>query len=88
MDSIAKRLVVKQPANGTRGCLLPSYGGDSLVFRVYCDDHSFIDYDVRHSDLQVVIDDPDSYFYEDAYGVACLDHSPATLGLTGVASHD
>jgi hypothetical protein len=50
-----------------------------MVFRVYDADHNFVDYDIRHSDLTVVIDDADAYFYRDEY-TDVLDHAPATLG--------
>jgi hypothetical protein len=52
-----------------------------VVFRVYDAEHNFVDYDLRHSDLTVVIDDPDAFFYRDEYADT-LDHAPATLGRT------
>ena len=67
-----------QPANGVRGHLLNLADG-TMVFRVYNDKHNFVDYDVRHSDLTVVIEDADAYFYRDEYSDV-LDHAPATLG--------
>ncbi len=51
-----------------------------IVFRVYAEDHSFVDYDLHHCDLSVVIKDKDAFFYRDD-GIDRLDHSPATLGL-------
>jgi translation elongation factor P/translation initiation factor 5A len=65
-------------ANGVRGHLLNLADG-TMVFRVYDADHNFVDYDIRHSDLTVVIDDADAYFYRDEY-TDVLDHAPATLG--------
>jgi hypothetical protein len=65
-------------ANGVRGHLLSSANG-TLVFRVYDADHNFVDYDIHHSDLTVVIDDADAFFYRDEYHDV-LDHAPATLG--------
>jgi hypothetical protein len=65
-------------ANGVRGHLLNLIDG-TVVFRVYDSEHNFVDYEIHHSDLTVVIDDPDAYFYRDEY-TDVLDHSPATLG--------
>jgi hypothetical protein len=46
---------------------------------VYDADHNFTDYDLRHCDLTVVIDDEDAFLYEDDAGER-LDHAPMTLG--------
>ena len=67
-------------ANGVRGHLLNLIDG-IVVFRVYGADHNFVDYVLDHSDLTVVIDDEDAYFYRDKRGDK-LDHAPRTLGLT------
>lgn len=68
-------------ANGVKGCLFVESG--IAIFRVY-DKHSkpasFVDYELRHSDLFVTIDDLDAYFYKDVH-VNLLDHSPNTLGI-------
>ena len=71
---------MSKSANGVRGHLLNLVDG-TVVFRVYDTEHNFVDYDLRHSDLTVVIDDPDAYFYRDEYSDT-LDHAPATLGRT------
>lgn len=69
-----------ESADGKQGILIWC-GGDRYVFRVYTHaPHEFVDYDLRHSDLRVVIQDPDAFFYTDEQG-ACVDHNPATLGL-------
>jgi len=65
------------PANGTRGILINVLG--KTMFRVYDKDHNFIDYELHHSDLSVIIDDEDAYFYQHKDRMI-LDHSPATLG--------
>jgi hypothetical protein len=65
-------------ANGLRGHIIDSFDG-AHYFRVYDKDHNFTDYDLRHCDLTVVIDDEDAYLYEDELGER-LDHSPGTLG--------
>jgi hypothetical protein len=65
-------------ANGVRGHLLNFVDG-TMVFRVYDADHNFVDYDIHHSDLTVIIDDADAFFYRDEYADV-LDHAPTTLG--------
>jgi hypothetical protein len=69
-------------ANGTTGILIPVLVDNNqpkIVFRVYGSDRdfSYVDYDLKHSDLQVTVCDQDAYFYDGLY----LDHSPLTLGL-------
>jgi len=66
-------------ANGSSGVLLPI--GETWVFRVYHENGEFTDYDIHHSDLSVIINDADAYFYEREDGRAYLDHSPETLGI-------
>ena len=70
---------MRKPADGTKGILL-RVGFDKWVFRVYEEDHYFVDYDLVHSDLQVVISDSDSTFYSDDKSNR-LDHTPETLGI-------
>ena len=65
-------------ANGVTGQLIPLFTGQ-VVFRVYDDNHNFVDYELKHSDLTVTITDEDAFFYRDEYTDA-LDHAPATLG--------
>jgi hypothetical protein len=72
-------LKAQQSANGVRGHLLNLADG-TMVFRVYDAEHNFVDYDTLHSDLTVVIEDADAYFYRDEYSDV-LDHAPATLGI-------
>jgi len=67
-------------ADGVRGHLLNLFNGE-YVFRVYDDNHNFVDYDIHHSDLCVTINDPDAYFYRKG-DQDILDHAPMTLGLT------
>jgi hypothetical protein len=69
-----------ESADGRAGYLIWC-GGDRYVFRVYTQaPDEFTDYDILHTDMRVVIQDPDAFFYRDAGG-ARLDHSPATMGL-------
>ena len=55
--------MVIKPANGATGYLIWC-GGDKYVFRVYDKEHNFVDYDILHHDLQVVILEDDATFYE------------------------
>jgi hypothetical protein len=69
-----------ESADGVEGVLIWC-GGDRYVFRVYSQaPYDFVDYDIHHSDMCVVIRDPDAYFYTSDQGTS-VDHSPATLGL-------
>ena len=69
-----------ESADGQAGYLIWC-GGDRYVFRVYTQaPDDFTDYDILHTDVRVVIQDTDAYFYSDA-GSNRLDHSPDTLGL-------
>ena len=66
-----------KPANGVTGHLIQIFTGQT-AFRVYDDNHNFVDYDLRHTDLTVTITDEDAFFYRDEYKDV-LDHAPATL---------
>ena len=67
-----------KPATGVSGHLL-RVDHDTFVFRVYAADHTWVDYDLQHSDLCVTITDPDAFFYHEA-DKHYLDHAPETLG--------
>jgi len=66
------------PATGVSGHLL-RVDYDTFVFRVYAEDHTWVDYDLRHSDLCVTLTDPDAFFYQEG-NEHYLDHAPETLG--------
>ena len=66
-------------AKGLRGCIIDSFDGN-YYFRVYDADHNFKDYDLRHCDLAVIIDDDDAFLYEDGEDLQ-LNHAPDTLGI-------
>lgn len=66
-------------ADGVRGHLLRGIDGE-YCFRVYGENHTFVDYDLHHYDLCVIIDDKDAAFYS-GNGIDRLDHAPATLGI-------
>lgn len=71
-------------ANGTEACLIycadGKYRGQYRI-RVYKTTDSFIDYDIRHSDLWFTINDLDASFYSDGDN-HWIDHSQETLGLS------
>jgi len=70
------------PANNVEGCLIPITGTNAYMFRVYnSTDGSFKDYDLRHYDLSITINDNDASLYEHDDGTLTLDHSPETLGI-------
>jgi hypothetical protein len=69
-------------ADGIKGTIIRTFDG-KYFFRVYDEDHNFIDYNLIHSDLTVTITDPDAYFYSGG-GIHRLDHSPRTLGSEGI----
>jgi hypothetical protein len=66
-------------ATGVTGHLLREPDG-KYCFRVYGENHSFVDYDLLHCDLIVTIVDKDAAFYSGS-GFERLDHAPATLGI-------
>ena len=66
-------------ASGKKGILIRSLG--TFLFRVYNADHTFTDYEIKHDDLSVTIDqDSLATFYSDGQRHV-LDHSPEVLGL-------
>jgi hypothetical protein len=69
-------------ADGVKGTIIRTFDG-KYFFRVYDEDHNFVDYSLIHSDLVVTITDVDAYFYSGG-GIHRLDHSPKTLGSTGI----
>ena len=69
----------QKPAKGARGCLLYTMN-NQYVFRVYKENHTFIDYDILHCDLDVTIDSDDAVFYDFEDGRSILDHSYVIAG--------
>lgn len=67
-----------KPAKGIRGCIIDSFNG-TRYFRVYNDDHTFVDYAIHHNDLTVIIDDDDAVLYDEEFSTR-IDYSPQTLG--------
>ena len=69
-----------ESADGAKGVLIRARDG-TLMFRVYHDNESFTDYEIRHDDLSVTIDkDALAAFYRVGEDYI-LDHSPQVLGL-------
>lgn len=72
------KMIKPVPAKGTKGCLIATRDGDFL-FRVYDQDHNFVDYRVYMNDVEIEITDDDAFFYKiDSKNI--LDFSPKTLG--------
>ena len=69
-------------SEGTKGFLLYIMN-NVYVFRVYNKDHSFTDYDLLHSDLEVTINGDDATFYEFEDGRNILDHSYEMSNIDG-----
>ena len=69
-----------KPAAGVKGVLIRAFNG-ALMFRVHHDHERFTDYEIRHDDLSVTIDeDALAAFYKVGEN-HILDHSPEVLGL-------
>jgi hypothetical protein len=51
-------------AKGLKGFLIRTLDNE-FVFRVYHEDHSFTDYDIRHYDLEIEIIGDDSAVFSD-----------------------
>ncbi len=72
-------------AAGTKGTIIRALDG-ALMFRVYHGRERFTDYEIRHDDLSVTIDeDALAAFYKVGENYI-LDHSPQVLGLKKVES--
>ena len=72
-----------EDASGTKGCLL--WTGETYIFRVYKEDFSFTDYNIKHNDLEVTIslDDEAAFYYPEDGSEPYLDHAPMTLKIEG-----
>ncbi len=68
------------PAAGVTGFLLKRMDG-SFFFRVYEASGDFIDYDLRHDDLEVTISPHALASFYKIGDSLLLDHSPEVLGL-------
>ena len=62
-----------KPAKGTKGFIIRVL--DSHVFRVYDKDFNFVDYDITHHDLEVMIIGDDASLYSSEFG-DYIDYKP------------
>jgi hypothetical protein len=70
-------------AAGVKGGLVRTVDSQ-ILFRLYHDAERFTDYEIRHPDLSVTIDETElAAFYTGEKG-NLLDHSPEVLGLERV----
>lgn len=69
-----------KPAAGVRGVLIRALDG-AMMFRVYHDRARFTDYEIRHNDLSVTIDNDKLAAFYKVGEHDILDHSPQVLGL-------
>jgi hypothetical protein len=67
------------PANGVKGCLI-RLGTDPVryVFRVYDEEYGFIDYEITHHDVDMIINDESAAFRK-VNGNYYLDYIPEVL---------
>ena len=68
-------------AKGLKGILIKSISSDTVFFRVYDEDHTFIDYNIHHYDMEIAIEE-DAYIYKTDDGNFYIDYSPESYGLS------
>lgn len=73
-----------KPAAGIAGVLIKDAKG-GFAFRVYHEDGTFTDYDIRHDELSVTIDAAELASFYQIGDRFVLDHSPQVLGLEKVS---
>jgi len=71
---------IRLPANDLTGFLIKEFGGE-IIFRVYNNDKTFIDYNIAHNDLEVKILSKDAYIYKNGDNYI-LDYSPEVLDIS------
>lgn len=69
-----------ESAAGVKGVLIRALDG-AMMFRVYHDRDRFTDYEIRHDDLSVTIDNDELATFYKVGEEKILDHSPEVLGL-------
>jgi hypothetical protein len=75
---------IETGAGGVSGVLCRSVDS-TYFFRIYNDDKTFTDYDLRHDDLKITIaKDELASLYQLANDERVLDHSSLVLGLSQV----
>lgn len=69
---------MSNPLKGKKAVLLNCEGDP--VIRIYTNGGQFKDYNLRHNDLSIIIDDVDHDIYTDKNGEEFIDYSCETLG--------
>jgi hypothetical protein len=67
-------------AQGVRGFLIRSALNDQILFRVYDQDHNFVDYEITNYDCEVEIVDPDAALIRNDAG-DFLDYTAESMGI-------
>jgi hypothetical protein len=70
---------LRLPAKNLSGILIRGVDGE-MIFRVYNNDETFLDYSIAHSDLEVRIISDDATLYHSGSNYV-LDYSPEVLGI-------
>jgi hypothetical protein len=75
------QIATETPAGGVTGVLCRSLDS-KYFFRIYHEDKTFTDYDLRHDDMTItIVANEFSSFYRFENGGGVLDHSSNVLGL-------
>jgi len=75
-----------RPASGAKGVLIRS--GSQILFRVYSNSGKFIDYEILHDDLSVIIERSEQASFYSNGEHHILDHSPGVFDLERVIEND
>jgi hypothetical protein len=67
-------------AQGVRGFLIRSALNDQILFRVYDQDHNFVDYEITNYDCEVEIVDSDAALIRNDAG-DFLDYTAESMGI-------
>jgi len=68
-----------EQAYGTKGCLIRLMTDpEQYIFRIYDETYGFIDYEITHHDLDMIIDDKTAAFYS-KNGKYYLDYTPDSM---------
>lgn len=68
----------EERAIGQRGFLIRV--GNEIVFRVYDNEHNFVDYEITNHDCEVVVIDPDAALLRNAAG-DFLDYTTESMNV-------
>jgi hypothetical protein len=72
--------LIETLAQGVRGFLIRSALNDQILFRVYDQDHNFVDYEITNYDCEVEIVDPDAALIRNDAG-DFLDYTAESMGI-------